>query len=471
MDSTDGAKPTNTIIIDTGPVIKNIPTVSNLLASCHRIVTLQCVIDEIKDAATRSRFDLTWRPFIELRPKPKPESINFVKVFARKSGDLQVLSAQDILVLALAYEIESERNGGTWRLRTVPGQKGLNGAPPTSRPCKGLGESAQECGKHDEESITADMRDQAHAGLIEERQRDQCSLSAGEEQYMAAIEAAQYDTGPPERLLSESHVNEILEATHIAEGNAIAEMTNHQQLHSTLSMLPDSDDSPISDDSDSGGWITPSNLKQHEAYDAANDAASSSTTRNTHKAGEVQHILQAALLTTDFAMQNVALQMNLNLLSPSLQRIRHLKTYILRCHACFHQVRDMSKQFCPRCGKPTLNRVACSTDEKGEFKIHLKKNMQWNSRGDRFSIPKPVAGTSNGKVGGGGGGKGGWGQGLILAEDQKEYVRAVGTEGKRKERNLMDQDYLPSILTGDRNRGGERIKIGAGRNVNSRRRR
>ncbi len=97
--------------------------------------------------------------------------------------------------------------------------------------------------------------------------------------------------------------------------------------------------------------------------------------------------------------------------------------------------------------------------------------MQWNSRGDRFSIPKPVAGTSNGKVGGGGGGKGGWGQGLILAEDQKEYVRAVGTEGKRKERNLMDQDYLPSILTGDRNRGGERIKIGAGRNVNSRRRR
>jgi RNA-binding protein NOB1 len=38
------------------------------------------------------------------------------------------------------------------------------------------------------------------------------------------------------------------------------------------------------------------------------------------------------MITTDFAMQNVLLQMNLNLLSPSLQRVKHVKTFILRCH-------------------------------------------------------------------------------------------------------------------------------------------
>ena len=69
-----------------------------------------------------------------------------------------------------------------------------------------------------------------------------------------------------------------------------------------------------------------------------------------------------------------------------------------------------------------------------------------------------------------GGGKGGWGNELILAEDQKEYERASKVEKRQKERSLMDEDYLPSILTGDRGKVGGRTKVGAGRNVNARKR-
>ncbi len=101
----------------------------------------------------------------------------------------------------------------------------------------------------------------------------------------------------------------------------------------------------------------------------------------------------------------------------------------------------------------------------------MKKNIQWNHRGDRYSIPKPVPGTANGKVGKGkGGGKGGWGQNLILAEDQKEYQRAISGRSRKKETDLMDEDYLPGILTGERGRIGGRPKVGAGRNVNSKKR-
>lgn len=96
--------------------------------------------------------------------------------------------------------------------------------------------------------------------------------------------------------------------------------------------------------------------------------------------------------------------------------------------------------------------------------------MQWNHRGDRFSIPKPVSGTAHGKVGQGkGGGKGGWGQELILAEDQKEYLRAA-SRSQGKETDLMDEDSLPGILTGKRERAGGRPKIGGGRNINSKKR-
>lgn len=131
----------------------------------------------------------------------------------------------------------------------------------------------------------------------------------------------------------------------------------------------------------------------------------------------------------------------------------------------------MSKQFCPRCGKDTLTRVSCTTDANGQFKMHFKKNMQWNNRGNRFSIPKPVEGSASGKWAGGGG-KGGWAAGLILAEDQKEYTRAVKDQNRlqRRERDLMDEDYLPGILTGERLKHGGRVKVGAGRNVNARKR-
>lgn len=100
--------------------------------------------------------------------------------------------------------------------------------------------------------------------------------------------------------------------------------------------------------------------------------------------------------------------------------------------------------------------------------MHLKKNMQWNKRGDRYSIPKPVAGASNRKIKGGG--KDSWGSELILAEDQKEYTRAVTEEKRAKYRDLMDEDYLPGILTGDRMRSGGKPKVGAGRTVNSKKR-
>jgi RNA-binding protein NOB1 len=70
-----------------------------------------------------------------------------------------------------------------------------------------------------------------------------------------------------------------------------------------------------------------------------------------------------------------------------------------------------------------------------------------------------------------GGGKGGWGNDLILAEDQKEYVRAMTEQKRQKQRDFMDEDYLPGILSGNRVGGSGRIKVGAGKNVNSKKRR
>jgi len=426
----ESQKPVHTIVLDTGAIIRNHPTVSTLLAQSENIVTVPAIITEIRDAATRTRVETQLMPFLTIR-SPNPASIKFVTDFARRTGDLDVLSKPDIQIVALAYELECERNGGDWRLRKTPGQKGMNGKPPVKEEAK-----SEETVETKQEDAAETKQEETVETVSDETATDSSVQQISEELAQTKIDEAE-NTTSEEAVAQDAQPVDAAQPTEIVQDEA--------------------EDS--GEDSD-GGWITPSNLKKHQEKDSGGSTESTQTP---------QSVLQVATLTTDFAMQNVLLQINLNLLSPTMQRVKHLKTYILRCHACFCTTKEMSKQFCPRCGSPTLTRVACSTTSNGEFKLHLKKNMQWNTRGDRFSIPKPVHGSANGRVQGGG--KGHWGNDLILAEDQKEFTRHFEEEKRRKERDLMDEDYLPSILSGARNnRSGGRIKVGGGRSVNSRKR-
>ncbi|KAI1001023.1 hypothetical protein K3495_g7175 [Podosphaera aphanis] len=378
----------HSLILDSGPIIKNDPQVSTLLSQAEVLYTIPAVIDEIRDATTRARVKSTLLPFLTLR-SPKPASIKFIQSFAQKTGDLEVLSRPDLHLLALAYELECERNHGDWRLRSVPGQKRINGAPPES-----LKKSTSVPVSH-EEVVPAQKGDELVEESDEPSKADDNSSKRGEESSKESDDSSEETDKPAKE--DDEEITTVL---------------------STVSIKT----------------------------------------------------IQVALITTDYAMQNVLLRLNLNLFSTSLQRISQLKTWVLRCHGCFSITKDMTKQFCGRCGKPTLLRTACSTDKDGTFRVHLKKNMQWNTRGNVYSIPKPVAGTSNGKLVTGGG-KGGWGNSLILAEDQKEYVRAVIGEQRMKKKDLMDDDFLPALLSGERGRAGGKPKVGAGRNVNSKKRR
>lgn len=430
-------KSIHTIVLDAGPILKNTPPLSTLLGQCEELITTPSVVAEIRDPDARLRVETLYLPFLKQR-SPTPKSFNVISEFARKTGDRSVLSRTDIEVLALAYEIECERNGGDWRLRSVPGQKRVNGKPPVK----------------EEEKVEG-----AEANGVD-------AVTDGAEGVQEA---------PAAETVEEFKEEESAPSQEDAPTNEdVAEPATEEDAQEE-----DQDEEDDAADSDGGEWITPSNYKKRLARDDAGADSAPET-----------KMMQVATMTTDFAVselpsqsrnkidanllqcQNVLLQMNLNLLSTTtLQRVQHLKTFIKRCHACFSTTKEMNKQFCPRCGKDTLTRVSCTTTANGQFTMHLKKNMQWNNRGNVFSVPKPTHGSSNGKWKGGGG-KNGWGRELILAEDQKEYTRSTAEEERRqrRERDLMDEDYLPGILTGERNKMGGRVKVGAGRNINSKKR-
>jgi rRNA maturation endonuclease Nob1 len=95
-------------------------------------------------------------------------------------------------------------------------------------------------------------------------------------------------------------------------------------------------------------------------------------------------------MTTDYAMQNVMLQMGLQVISLDGNVIRTVKQWILRCAGCYQIHYDMSRLFCARCGLNMLQKISASIDSKtGELRLHLKKNYLPNRRGQVYSLPAP----------------------------------------------------------------------------------
>lgn len=102
-------------------------------------------------------------------------------------------------------------------------------------------------------------------------------------------------------------------------------------------VLSDSDDGE-------GFWITPSNIKKHKIRDATTSNSvisavsrveSKSIRRRSDVTEKAGPVMKSACMTGDYAMQNVALQMGLNLVSMEGGGVRHVKTWVLRCHGCF----------------------------------------------------------------------------------------------------------------------------------------
>lgn len=103
------------------------------------------------------------------------------------------------------------------------------------------------------------------------------------------------------------------------------------------------DDSHSEDDEETGGeWITPANVNKFKARDLGlalpESGASNSARGNNLQPKKPRAVMKSACMTSDFAVQNVLLQMGLNLVGGEGRRIRSVRSWVLRCHACFKSV-------------------------------------------------------------------------------------------------------------------------------------
>jgi len=188
------------------------------------------------------------------------------------------------------------------------------------------------------------------------------------------------------------------------------------------------------EDDDGEGWLNPENID--EAVEEAG-----LTGQTTDLLGEEQEMV--GCVTTDFAMQNVMLQIGLNVVSVDGMMVRRVTTYVLKCEACFKTTDEMEAQFCPNCGNNTLYKVATTVNADGKV-AHNALRKRYNLRGTKFSIPMPKGGRNN--------------DDLLLREDQLPK-----RSRKSKEADLMDNDTSGWTFSYKNKAHGQKSKVGYGR--------
>ncbi|CAE6475042.1 unnamed protein product [Rhizoctonia solani] len=428
MAGTTSTPTVGTLVLDAGPLLSLIP----LRGLASRYVTVPQVIAELKDPRVREyleRLELTSGVKLEVLD-PDVTSLAKVTAFSKKSGDYSVLSVADLRILALTCSLHEKV---TQTLAKPETQATLTSAKSTA---------------DEPMPITQPSLPESSAGEHEIQPPNN------------EIDAIDQEAPEFERLPLDADVD--------ANSNAkIDEQTPVAPLY----------EDPSSDDDGEGEWITPDNVSKHKSR-ALQTLPSDGTKRNGGKNKDtVPTRMDVACMTVDYAMQNVLLQMGLNLVGIEGRRVASVKSWVLRCHACFKICKDNTKKFCPTCGNATLLRTSVTTTAPGAdgaeptVQIHLKKNFQFKTRGTMYSIPLPKPGAAKGGAGS---------TNIILREDQVEFQKGMHQETvrQRKEQKRMeralnqgkgsgmswdDPDWIPEILTGTRRSTGGLPTIGHGR--------
>ncbi|KAI9622609.1 hypothetical protein KEM48_007226 [Puccinia striiformis f. sp. tritici PST-130] len=429
--------------------------------------------------------------------EPSTAGISKIKEFATKTGDIAVLSSADIRVLALAYDVEVEANG-TWRLRDTLGAKRM-GKDPEKKKARQLRKTQQQ----QEQSSLDSLPEEDHAPSPAP------ALCNGENTKSPSTEINQIDDHQEEveRLIAETD-NLTLDTTGDSSITSVTgaekEPEDHQEgpEHSVTSQSDNVPIDPLENASDID-WVKvpikvggksirrrirylildhPENVHLHQAKDMGffpslgNKPAAlkpETTTTGSSNLAEQEHkqedqdsdintpiatstvgegsskapTMKAAVLTGDYAMQNVALQIGLNVLGVGGTRIRDVKTWVLRCYGCFKLCKDPTRKFCPKCGGATLTRVSITYTPSSPtgYILHLNPNFQYRNRGTVYSIPSAKPGSASFEKGGAKQNRTVNGANLVLREDQKEFQRGLN-------RGWNDPDWEPAMYSGEKGR-------------------
>ncbi|XP_073830071.1 RNA-binding protein NOB1 [Musca autumnalis] len=396
----------------------------------ENILTVPDVVNEVRNKRQIRR--LCVLPYDLQVREPRPECVKHCVEFAKKTGDYASLSGIDIKVIALAYELEID-NVGSEHLRKEPVMPQVIASK--EKPQE-LQDSTKLPGWYNKGGEATDSEDEEDDDGEEEGSNDEegneDSVDKVKESIEKQIENPDEQHDVPE--VTQEELEALFEKLKCenAEDDANCDILVPQSKEEEAG----DDDSESEKDAnketeppkkeerennnvggqeeeDDGGWITPSNIKKVK--------------KSMEGKVEADITPLVACMSTDYAVQNTLKQMNLNICALNGRVIKHLRTYILRCYACFKTTSIMTKVFCPNCGNKTLKRVAVSLDENGKQVIHINTKRPLTTKYKNQSLPLFRGGKHS--------------RNPILFEDQP-MPRQMPSRVAKTKTNALEEDYI-----------------------------
>lgn len=390
------------LVVDTSAFIKNVQ-LQDYAETCY---TVQGVLDEIKNDRQLKR--LVVLPYSLNVREPDSEILAKITNIAKKTGDFASLSLVDLKVVALTYQLEKE-HVGTDHLRNEP-----------------VASVTIASGQKPQQLVGTGKVQGFYAGSVRERTgtEKESVEDVAEEERIPTVEVSVVDHEGLEQKFGELSTVEAqeLEDTILNEvQQPESEDEDSKDEDPEEDTLEDESEPEEDEDDDEEGWITPSNIKNVKR-DFGTDLLEENPS-------------PVACMTTDFAMQNVLKQIGLHIAALDGRVIKHARTYILRCYACFKTTSDSSKVFCPKCGNRTLKKVAVSLDENGQQVIHINTRRPLTARHKN----RPVAKFDGGKHS----------TNPLLFEDQPLPQQRISAKARAKTDALGDDytaGYSPFVM-------------------------
>ncbi|RLN09728.1 RNA-binding protein NOB1 [Panicum miliaceum] len=425
---------------------------SALSTTAGRLVTVPEVLEEVRDAAARRRLALLPVPVETV--EPPPEFVKKVTKFARETGDIQTLSDVDIKIIALAYTLEAEIHGTSHLREHPPPLREVNVRKLSEAPLPGWGSNVPNLKEWEELDQMSEAGGDINSRILPLKDLENQDIPMSETNSVCeAQDDTGLQPNKDARTAWEDDENNegwtpaVSRSTHRrylrrkARRDALKES---EQSLETSSVAPSIDADKVL--SENGGFEH--DLNPTDGPSSAPEKINSSTDglecqfENEHGiAGEHLHSDQlandddadactkeldnldiksetdggddahsvddesseqswalrslsestVACVTSDYAMQNVILQIGLRLLAPGGMQIRQMHRWVLRCHACYKVTQEVGKIFCPKCGNGgTLRKVSVTVGENGITMASRRPRI--TLRGTKFSLPMPQGG-------------------------------------------------------------------------------
>jgi RNA-binding protein NOB1 len=360
------SKPVKFLVVDSSAFIKQAP-IKDLTDDAYCV---DGVVAEIRDETTRQSLQVL--PYDLHFKNPTTESINFVSNFAKKTGDFYNLSAVDLQLIALSYQLCKENLPGDvfekqlkkepTNTSFVPQAQNEQAKLKLNKPVNVVGFYMPKKEKKTE-TIDIEKKDELDVNNNNNDNKTENQEISGK------LNDLKLDKDDSE---SSDHINGVKNEEEKEEGEE-EEEEDKEEGEEEEDKEEGEEEEDKEEDDDNDGWITPGNLAETRKQDNID--------LEQH---ELTETMPVGCITSDFAMQNVLIQIGIPCLSIEGLMIRQARSYVLKCTACHKVTTDMSKVFCPFCSYKTLKRVLVTIDDNGN-KVYRERRKPVGTKGTRVS--------------------------------------------------------------------------------------